>query len=165
MLTISASSRQVTTRGVDESASIPAVSSDEALLSAIAAGDRPALQALYLRHKVRVYRFVLRLIGDAASAEDIVNEVFLDVWRQADGFKAKSRVSTWILAIARHKALTALRVRPEQRLDERAANVIADTADDAETRAEQQDRGMIVRRCLSLADAEGVCEGARCAGA
>ena len=89
MLTISASSRQV--RGADESASIPGASSDEVLLRAVAAGDKVALQALYLRHKVRVYRFVLRLTGDAASAEDIVHEVFLDVWRQADGFRAKSR--------------------------------------------------------------------------
>jgi RNA polymerase sigma-70 factor, ECF subfamily len=92
---------------------------------------------------------VLRLTGDAASAEDIVHEVFLDVWRQADGFKARSRVSTWILAIARHKALSALRIRPEQHLDEHAANAIADSADDAETITEQQDRGMIVRKCLS----------------
>ena len=92
--------------------------SDEALLSAIAAGDKEAMQALYMRHNVRVYRFVLRLIGDAASAEDIVSEVFLDVWRQADRFKAKSRVSTWILAIARYKALSALRTRPKEQLDE-----------------------------------------------
>ena len=148
MLTMSVSSGFVTTRGAGELASIQAAS-DEALLKAVAAGDKPALQALYLRHKVRVYRFVLRLSGDAALAEDIVHEVFLDVWRQADGFKAKSRVSTWILAIARHKALSALRSRPEQHLDERAANAIADSADDAEMITEQQDRGMIVRKCLS----------------
>ena len=127
MLTISASSRQVTVRGADESASIPAASSDEALLRADCCRGQAALQALYLRHKVRVYRFVLRLIGDAALAEDIVSEVFLDVWRQADGFKARSRVSTWILAIARYKALSALRIRPERATgDEHAANAIAD---------------------------------------
>ena len=148
MLTMSVSSGFVTTRGAGELASIQAAS-DEALVKAIAAGDKPALQALYLRHKVRVYRFVLRLTGDAASAEDIVHEVFLDVWRQADDFKARSRVSTWILAIARHKALSALRSRSEQHLDEGAANSIADSADDAETITEQQDRGMIVRKCLS----------------
>jgi RNA polymerase sigma-70 factor, ECF subfamily len=148
MLAMSVSSGFVTTRGAGGSASIQAAS-DEALLRAIAAGDKAALQALYLRHKVRVYRYVLRLTGDAASAEDIVHEVFLDVWRQADGFKAKSRVSTWILAIARHKALSALRIRPEQHLDERAANAIADSSDDAEMITEQRDRGMIVRKCLS----------------
>ena len=72
------------------------------------------MQALYSRHKVRVYRYTLRLIGDAAAAEDITSEVFLEVWRHADTFKAKSRVSTWILGVARYKALSALRRRPKE---------------------------------------------------
>ena len=153
MLAISASSRHVTTpcrklRDAGESATIQA-SSDEALLSAVATGDRPSLEALYLRHRVRVYRYVLRLIGDAAAAEDIASEVFLEVWRQADTFKAKSRVSTWILGVARYKALSALRSRPKEPVDERAANMIADDADDPEAMAERQERGMIVRKCLS----------------
>ena len=97
----------------------------------------------------RVYRYVLRLIGDAAAAEDIASEVFLEVWRQADTFKAKSRVSTWILGVARYKALSALRSRPKEPVDERAANMIADDADDPEAMAERQERGMIVRKCLS----------------
>jgi RNA polymerase sigma-70 factor (ECF subfamily) len=153
MLAISASSRPVPTPcskpwGAGESATIQA-SSDEALLSAIAAGDRRSLQTLYLRHRVRVYRYVLRLIGDAAAAEDIASEVFLEVWRQADTFKAKSRVSTWILGVARYKALSALRSRPNEPVDERAANMIADNAEDPEATAERQERGMIVRTCLS----------------
>ena len=63
--------------------------SDEALIGAIAAGDRRAMQALYARHNVRLYRFVLRLTNDSSLAEDIVSEVFIDVWRGAQGFKAK----------------------------------------------------------------------------
>ena len=148
MLTISALSGTMINDGAGESVSIEAPS-DEALLSAIAAGDRRALQMLYLRHKVRVYRFVLRLTGNAQSAEDLVSEVFLDVWRQADGFKAKSRVSTWILAVARYKALSALRRRSEEPLDEFAVDAIADSGDDAEAMAEQHDCSMIVRKCLS----------------
>jgi RNA polymerase sigma-70 factor (ECF subfamily) len=119
------------------------------LIRAIADGDRRALQALYLRHKVRTYRFVLRLTADAALAEDIVSEVFLDVWRQAVGFKGKSRVSTWILAIARYKALSALRGRSDEQLDDCTATAIADPADDPGMMAEQQDRSRIVRKCLS----------------
>jgi RNA polymerase sigma-70 factor (ECF subfamily) len=153
MLAISASSRHVTTPcakpwGAGEPATSQ-VSSDEALLSAIAAGDRPSLQALYSRHKVRVYRYVLRLIGDAAAAEDITSEVFLEVWRQADTFKAQSRVSTWMLGVARYKALSALRSRPKEPVDQRTANMIADDAEDPEAMAERQQRGMIVRKCLS----------------
>ncbi len=123
--------------------------SDEALLSAIASGDRRAMQTLYQRHKVRVYRFVLRLVADAALAEDIVSEVFLEVWRRAEGFKSKSRVSTWLLGIARFKALSALRGRSHERIDDREATAIADPADDAETVADRQGRSAIVAECLS----------------
>jgi RNA polymerase sigma-70 factor (ECF subfamily) len=148
MLALAAFSKQAIAAPAAESGSIPE-GSDEALIGAIAGGDRRAMQALYLRHKVRVYRFVLRLIGDAALAEDIVSEVFLDVWRQADGFKAKSRVSTWLLAIARYKALSAQRGRSHEQLDDGAADAIADPADDAETVVDRQDRSTIVRQCLS----------------
>ena len=123
--------------------------SDEALIGAIAARDRRAMQALYTRHNVRIYRFVLRLTNDSSLAEDIVSEVFIDVWRGAEGFKVKSRVSTWMLAIARHKTLSALRRRSDEQLDEDAAAAIADPADDAETTANNRDRSAIVQRCLS----------------
>ena len=122
--------------------------SDEALIGAIAARDRRAMQALYARYNVRIYRFVLRLTNDSSLAEDIVSEVFIDVWRGAEGFKAKSRVSTWMLAIARHKALSALRRRSDEQLDEDTAAVIADPADDAETTANTRDRSAIVQQCL-----------------
>jgi RNA polymerase sigma-70 factor, ECF subfamily len=123
--------------------------SDEALIGAIAAGDRRAMQTFYARYNVRIYRFVLRLTNDSSLAEDLVSEVFLDVWRAAEGFKAKSRVSTWMLAIARHKALSALRRRSDEQLDEDAATAIADPADDAETIVDSRDRSAVVRHCLS----------------
>src|SRR5882724_1930173 len=90
--------------------------SDEALIGLIADGDKRAMQVLYCRHNVRVYRFIARLTGNASLAEDLVSEVFLDVWRQADGFAAKCQVSTWLLAIARYKALSALRRRSGEQL-------------------------------------------------
>src|SRR5690242_8328223 len=57
------------------------------------------MQVLYGRHHVRVYRFGLRLVRDEQAAEDLVSEVFLDVWRQAGKFEGRSAVSTWLLAI------------------------------------------------------------------
>jgi RNA polymerase sigma-70 factor, ECF subfamily len=149
MLTLAGFSKQMVTIPRAEEPGLIGELSDEALIRAIADGDRRALQALYLRHKVRTYRFVLRLIADAALAEDIVSEVFLDVWRQAVGFKGKSRVSTWILAIARYKALSALRGRTDEQLDDCAATAIADPADDPGMMAERRDRSRIVRKCLS----------------
>jgi len=80
---------------------------DELLIGRIARGDRLAMQVLFARHHVRVYRFVLRLVGNPSVAEDLISEVFLDVWRQADRFEGRSAVSTWMLAIARFKAVSA----------------------------------------------------------
>jgi RNA polymerase sigma-70 factor, ECF subfamily len=121
---------------------------DEALLGAIAAGDQRAMQVLYARHHVRVYRFVLRLTQDRSLAEDVVSEVFLDVWRRAGGFKGKSQVSTWMLAIARYKALSALRAHSDAQLDERAAVSVIDPADNAETTMSKRDRSATIQKCL-----------------
>jgi RNA polymerase sigma-70 factor, ECF subfamily len=122
--------------------------SDEALLEAIAAGDQRAMQVLYARHHVRVYRFVLRLTRDRSLAEDLVSEVFLDVWRRAGGFKRKSQVCTWMLAIARYKALSALRTHSDAQLDDHAVASAVDPADDAETTMSKRDRSATIQKCL-----------------
>src|SRR3979409_1552856 len=114
--------------------------SDEALIGLIADGDKRAMQVLYGRHNVRVYRFIVRLTGNASLAEDLVSEVFLDVWRQAEGFESKAQVSTWLLAIARYKALSALRRRTDEHLDDQMAAAIEDTADNPETMVGTKDR-------------------------
>jgi RNA polymerase sigma-70 factor, ECF subfamily len=123
--------------------------SDEALIGLIANGDKRAMQVLYARHNVRVYRFIVRLTGNQTLAEDLVSEVFLDVWRQAEGFESKSQVSTWLLAIARYKALSALRRRTDEHLDDHMAETIEDTSDDPETAVNTKDRNAIVQKCLT----------------
>ena len=110
--------------------------SDEELIGRIASGDRLAMQVLFARHHVRVFRFVLRLVRDESVAEDLISEVFLDVWRQAGRFEGRSAVPTWLLAIARFKALTALRRKPDEELDEEAAAQIEDLSDDPEVSLE-----------------------------
>jgi len=107
------------------------------------------MQMLYTRHNVRVYRFILRLIKNPSLAEDLVSEVFLDVWRQAEGFKAKSQVSTWLFAIARYKALSALRRRSDDHLDDDELAMIEDPADNPETLVEKEDRRAIIAHCLT----------------
>src|SRR5262249_38745157 len=87
------------------------------LVQLAAAGDRLAMQVLYARHHLRVYRFVLRIVNDAAAAEDLTSEVFLEVWKHAGRFEGRSQVSTWLLSIARYKALAALRRLTNDRLD------------------------------------------------
>jgi hypothetical protein len=85
--------------------------SDEALMARVADGDRGAIRLLFARYQLRVYHFVLRLVGNSATAEDIVSDVFLDLWRHAANFEGRARLSTWILAIARNKAVSAMRRR------------------------------------------------------
>jgi RNA polymerase sigma-70 factor (ECF subfamily) len=62
-------------------------SSDEILVEQIAAGSKPAVQALFARHRTYVYRWLLRFVSNETLAEDLLSEVFLDVWRQAGRFQ------------------------------------------------------------------------------
>jgi RNA polymerase sigma-70 factor, ECF subfamily len=127
---------------------VQATTSDEALVKRIAARDAGAMRLLFGRHQVRVYRFLVRLVGDRATAEDLVSEVFLDVWRKASQFEGRSQVSTWLLAIARFKALSQLRSRTVDHLDEEAAHAIEDPSDTPEAVLEKKDRGSLLRKCL-----------------
>jgi RNA polymerase sigma-70 factor (ECF subfamily) len=128
--------------------------SDEVLIARIAGGDRLAMQVLFARHQVRVYRFVLRLVRNEATAEDLISEVFLDVWRQAGKFEGRSAVSTWMLGIARFKALSVLRKRPEEELDEETAEQIEDQSDDPEVALAKKDKAAALRQCLSKLSAD-----------
>ena len=123
-------------------------SSDKALITRIAAGDRSAMQALFGRYRVALYRWLLRLVDDTALAEDLLSEVFLDVWRQAASFEARSSVSTWLLAIARYKALSARRRRTDAELDEAAVSTVPDTADDPEVTLQKKNRAEALRQSL-----------------
>src|SRR2546426_2737638 len=106
--------------------------SNETLIGRIAGGDQLAMRTLFARHRVALHRWLLRLVRDETLAEDLLSDVFLDVWRQASSFKAHSSVSTWLLAIARYKALSARRRRTDAELDDKLASSLADPADDPE---------------------------------
>jgi RNA polymerase sigma-70 factor (ECF subfamily) len=123
--------------------------SDENLIRAIAAGSQPAMRTLYARHHLRVYHFIVRLGSDTDRAEDLVSEVFISVWRQAGTFENRSQVSTWILSIARFKALTALGRRREPQLDEDAIKTVADDADTPEQTVLHTDRRAQLRSCIA----------------
>ena len=123
--------------------------SDAALIQSIAAGDKHAMRILFARHNVRVYRFLLRFVANEATAEDLVSEVFLDVWRQAAKFQARSQVSTWLLAIARYKAFALLRRRSTEELDEEQAAAIEDPGASPEVMIENRQKTEILRKCLA----------------
>jgi RNA polymerase sigma-70 factor, ECF subfamily len=123
-------------------------SSDENLVERIAAGNKLAMQALFARHRTAVYRWLLRFVSNETLAEDLLSDVFLDVWRQAARFECRSSVSTWLLSIARHKALSARRRRTDAELDEKIEATLADPADDPEVALQEKDRDELLRRAL-----------------
>ena len=126
--------------------------SDEFLIKQIAAGDQRAFRALFHRYEVRIFRFVLRLIGDRRHAEDLVSDIFLVVWQRAGSFEGRSSVATWILAIARYRTLTA-----RSRIDTIEAPMTDDLADTLVDRSPlpddnlaRCDRAETIRKCLRL---------------
>ena len=139
----------VATNSMNRTSAAMQTTSDEALIERIASGDKLAMQVLFARHHVRVFRFVLRLLRDEMAAEDVISEVFLDVWRQASRFEGRSAVSTWLIAIARFKALSMLRKRREEGLDEETMEAIEEPSDNPGLAVEKLDKGEKLRQCLA----------------
>jgi RNA polymerase sigma-70 factor, ECF subfamily len=123
-------------------------SSEQTLIERVAGGDREAMRVLYGRFSLQVYRFALRLGGDERTAEDVVSEVFLEVWRRAASFKARSKLSTWLLSIAHNKLASKLRRRSPEPLDEAAVEAMADTADGPEGILQKKQAASIVAQAL-----------------
>jgi len=122
---------------------------DETLINQIAEGNKLAMRALFARHQVRVYRFALRIVRDTALADDVVSEVFIDAWQHAGRFEGRSTVSTWLLGITRHKALTAANRRPTESIDSETAMNVVDPGNTPEAALGQKDTGAVIRRCLA----------------
>jgi RNA polymerase sigma-70 factor (ECF subfamily) len=121
--------------------------SDQALVGLIDQGDKHAMQVLFGRYNVRTFRFLMRFVDSKSMAEDFVSEVFIDVWRHAGQYEARSQVSTWLLAIARHKALSALRRRSTD-ADNDAIEFIEDPGDNPEVAMQKTERSAILLDCL-----------------
>jgi RNA polymerase sigma-70 factor, ECF subfamily len=119
------------------------------LVERIAAGDKLAMQALFARHRTPVYRWLLRFVSNETLAEDLLSEVFLDVWLQAGRFEGRSSVSTWLMSIARFKALSAWRRRVDSELNEKIEATVPDSADDPEAALQKKSRGELLRQALT----------------
>lgn len=121
--------------------------SDTTLLAAIAGGDEQAMQRFFTQYANDVYRFVMARCGDNHLAGDILNVVMLDVWRQADRFQGRSKVSTWLLGIARHKLIDHYRREQRHQHDELDAATI-DPAPPSEQAIDAAHHAEWVKRCL-----------------
>ncbi|CDX61408.1 RNA polymerase sigma factor [Mesorhizobium plurifarium] len=123
-----------------------ATETDRTLVDRVAKGDRAAVRLLFMRHHARIYRFVARQTGSEMMADDIANEVFLELWKQAPSFEGRSEVSTWLLGIARFKALSSLRKKKEDWIDDDDAAQVPDGADTPEVVTMKEDKAAALRR-------------------
>jgi RNA polymerase sigma-70 factor, ECF subfamily len=88
------------------------VSTDAMLVSAIRSGDEQAMAQIYERYSPIVYAVALRVLGDTATAEDILQEVFMQLWRTPEVFNAsRGSLPAWLAVIARNRAIDSLRKR------------------------------------------------------
>jgi RNA polymerase sigma-70 factor, ECF subfamily len=126
----------------------PDACSDEMLVRRIAGGDQLAMRTLFGRHQVAVYRWLLRLVADEALAENLLSEVFLAIWQQAASFDGRSSVSTWLLSMARDKALSARQRAVDLELNEDAVAKLSDTEDDPGRVLQKTDRTEALRHAL-----------------
>jgi RNA polymerase sigma-70 factor (ECF subfamily) len=135
---------------VADAAPVRRAPSDDALIKEIAKGNQAALRTLAERHQTRIYRFALRFVGDASHAEDVVSETFFAVWQQAAGFQNRSTVGTWLLGIARYRALSMrdrLREMAEP-LDDEIVSNLPDPAQGPYAALERGNLATFVRGCL-----------------
>jgi len=122
---------------------------DDALIRAVAGGDRRAMAVLFERHRTKVFRFLMRFVRNRTTAEDLTADVFLDVWRNAGRFEGRCSATTWILAIARFKAISALRARrPECGIEKASVAELTDGSEDPEAALAGKRRANLLRACL-----------------
>lgn len=128
-------------------------------------GDQGALAELYDRYSSVVYAVALRILGDAGAAEDVLQEVFLQLWRNPAGFDAsRGSLGAWLAVISRNRAIDFLRRRrPETDIEDVILSVAPDLAGDADrSRAAEKIRGVLgtmpspQRNALEMAYFEGL---------
>ena len=119
------------------------------LLREIASGDRGAFKLLYQRTSAKLYGICLRLLGNEAEAQEVLQEVFLTVWRKADRFDAgKAGAITWLSVLARNRAIDHIRQRPREAEDVDTAAEIPDEGPSAFDVVEQAQDSARLSNCL-----------------
>ena len=128
-----------------------AQTSDIELLHAVARSDEAALAALYDRYRLILFGLLVRILNSREEAEDVLQEVFLQVWRRAADFdEERGRPFTWLVTLARSRAIDRLRVlASRQRLADSAAQEVAGEASDAVADALHAEQREIVARALA----------------
>ena len=122
-----------------------------AALARVASGDRGALEDVYKRTSAKLFGVILRILQDRAEAEDVLQEVYLTIWRKADSFDpAKASPVTWLATLARNRAIDRARsraLRPTAPEDD--AMLVADAAPSAVDQLEVSEQARQLEGCLS----------------
>jgi RNA polymerase sigma-70 factor (ECF subfamily) len=124
------------------------------LMSRVAGGDRSALRQLYEATSAKLFAVCLRILSDREEAEDVLQEVYVTIWRRADRFDVKrASVMTWVSTIARNRAIDRLRARgPLAYADAVETLEIADGQTSAEALLEARGEAGRLQNCLSELD-------------
>lgn len=124
--------------------------SDTELLAAIARGDEQALGSLYDRYRLILFGLMLRILHSRPEAEDVLQEVFLQVWKKASDFdEGRGRPFTWLVTLARSRAIDRLRsLDSRMRVAQDAARETIESSSDAVEDAIRAEEGEVVRRAL-----------------
>jgi RNA polymerase sigma-70 factor, ECF subfamily len=119
-------------------AKTPPKECDKDLLAGVAAGNRQALENLYLGYHRRLARFLARFTPRYENVEEIINDTFMVVWQSAKDFRHASQVSTWIFGIAYRTALKSMR-RQKNHSNALSLDEFPEQATDPGLEAEMQD--------------------------
>ena len=133
----------------------PAQESDVLLLKAIAARDELALAQLYDRYDRILFGLLMRILNNREEAEDVLQEVFLQVWRKAADFdESRGRPFTWLVTLARSRGIDRLRtLASRERVAEAGAREVSEEISDAATDAlKSEQRGLVSDALAKLPD-------------
>ncbi len=124
------------------------------LMERIAAGDRDALRQLYQATSAKLFGVCLRILSDREESEDVLQDVYVTIWRRADRFDgARASVMTWVSTIARNRAIDRLRARGPLAYAEQVDDLeIADGQDSAESLLSAADDRSRLQGCMSELD-------------
>lgn len=124
------------------------------LMERIAAGEREALRQLYQATSAKLFGVCLRILSDREESEDVLQDVYVTIWRRADRFDgARASVMTWVSTIARNRAIDRLRARGPMAYAEQVDDLeIADGQDSAETLLSAADDRNRLHGCMSELD-------------
>jgi RNA polymerase sigma factor (sigma-70 family) len=108
--------------------------SDETLMARYARGEAAAFESLYRRHEMRIWRYLYRNVGNRATADDVLQDVWFAVAREAPRYRPSARFTTWLFTLAHHRMVDAFRARrPHESLEAmgyEAAPVVAQLTED-----------------------------------